>query len=183
MSFTRLQDAILEEARQQASAVEQKYADLYDKEEQHVIERAQAVEAEIIEAAEAEGVARARKLHQESELAARSAVLTAKQEELVATREAFVKDVIDSADDQLIASLMALVPSDKGEIVPGEAHKELVAKAAAKAGHTVSDEVIADDGGFVYKGASTEMNLTIQHLAEALFARHRSRIASTLFAA
>lgn len=181
MSFERLQEAILTQARVRADEVSREYNTSIEKEETRIKDRAVLLEEEIINAANAEGAAAARKLHQETELSARSSVLTAKQEELAATREAFIEHVISSADKAMIKSLLNLLPSKDGEIVPGEKHKDLVSSAAKSAGYKVSSETISDDGGFVYRDASTEMNLTVRHLAEAVFSRHRAEIAQILF--
>lgn len=180
MSLEKLQEAILEQAEQDASAIATQLQEEKSAEEARILARAQNVEQTIIDSAEREAQNLARRKRQQTELDGRSAVLNAKEDELQQTKqELFTKLANEDAKD-LIKKLAKHVPDEKGTIVAGELHKAEVASVLDKK-HTIAKEVIPGEGGFVFRGKDTEINLTLGHLVDTLFRKYRTRLASLLF--
>lgn len=180
MSYEALQEALLKEAATQADEVSARFKEQLATEKKRITERAKAVEEEIIRQAEANGDTEASRLHQEHQLAAKANVLVAKQEELDATQEQVVQDILgwdDAETSKLLTHLLSLAP-EGAEITAGANHADALKKAGAK---NVSGDTIKDDGGFIARAADEEVNLTIRHLVAQLFIRHRAAIAAQLF--
>lgn len=184
MSFAQLQQTLVDEARQQAEVVKERYRREVEKEENRIKERAKEVEESIIDQAKAEGERRAKSLHQEAQLAARADILRVKQEELDKTAQAAM-DAIMSWDENktksLIKALFEQLPEGKGSVTPGEKHQEIVSRAAEKKGFKVKDKTVAGEGGFVYSDSDIEVNVLVSELVKNMFARHRTEIAKVLF--
>ena len=179
MSFEGLKIEILSQAKEEAKKIAADLQARTKSEESRILARARAAEEEIIREAEQEGVRQSRKLLQETELAGRATILKAKEEELLKTQQLLVDELLNEGVSDTISALLDLLPDGAGEIVPGEVHANEVKKLAKK--HTVSDQAIPGEGGFVFRGSSIEVNFTISHLVAAVFRRHRARIASRLF--
>lgn len=179
MSFEGLKTEILSQAKQEADKIAADLQTRTKSEESRILGRAQATEEEIIQDAEQEGAKQSRRMLQEADLAGKAAILKAKEEELKKTEEMLVQEFIDQDAEKTISALMALVPEEGGTITAGEKHLEQVKKAAR--GRKVLGETIQNEGGFIFRGDSIEINFTISHLVASLFRKNRSRIASTLF--
>lgn len=184
MSFAELQQAILDEAKKQADAVEGKYRQELNREEERIKTRVAKMEEEIIAAAESEGERQYRRLHQEAQLMARAEILRAKQRELKQTAQETAQEILawgEEESTELIKKLMASVPKEKGTITAGEKHEPIIKKEAEKRGLKMTSATVADDGGFVYRSKKIELNLLVNHLVEGLFGRNRAVIAKELF--
>lgn len=180
MSLEKLQEAILDEARQQAQTVEQQLAEKTAVEKTRVLTRARQLEETVTTRAEKEGKDRSRRMHQEAELEARAAVLRAKQTELDTTKEALKRDLLSAnkkETEELLTKLLSYVPEEKGTITAGKAHIDIL-KPLANNYHVVSGDF---EGGFIYTASQTELNLTFDYLVDQLFARHRAELANILF--
>jgi len=180
MSYEALKEALLAEAATQADQIAHEYKDKLTAEQARITKRAQALEEEVINQAEAQATTEASRLHQEHQLTAKANVLVAKQEELDATRDTVIAAILawdEARTQELLTALLTLTPKD-AEITAGATHATALKKAGAK---KLTSEEIADEGGFVARGAESEINLTISHLVDQLFARHRSEIAGQLF--
>lgn len=179
MSLERLQEAILEQAEQDAKTVASQLEKEKASEEARLLARAQEVEQSVLEEAEKEAASRARRKRQQTELAGRAAVLTAKEEELQKTKEELFNKLAGEDAKTLIKHLAKHVPDEKGTIIPGELHKAEVASVLSK--HTIAKKTIPGEGGFVYRGKDSELDLTLGHLTTMLFRKYRTRLASLLF--
>lgn len=185
MSFEQLQQAILDDARQQIDKINNRYEQEFTSEEERIKTRAQAIEEKIITAAEKEGQMETQRLHQNAQLNARAAVLTAKQAELNKILAHTTTTIIEWDKEQvrlLVASLLKLVAKETGGvIITGSAHAEVVRELAQEKGLKVNKQVIKKEGGFIFKGDRTELNATVSHLLKQLFDHERSAIAKVLF--
>lgn len=182
MSFETLQQRILQEAQGQAEDIVADLAEQTRREEVRIMNRAQAMEEEIIRQAEAAGGAKARRARQEAELSGRAAVLAAKQIELDTTKQALIEELLalDAKQTQnLLESLLELVP-EEGTITPGEHHAAAL-KKLVKGKLTLQSHTISNEGGFLFQSPQTELNLTTTHLVNQLFNRYRAEIAQELF--
>jgi vacuolar-type H+-ATPase subunit E/Vma4 len=184
VSFDKLKQALLDEAKKQADTISDGHRRDLLREEERIKKHAVQIKESIIYNAQEEGIRQAKRLHQEAQLQARANILREKQKELDITIKQATEKILawDSGEaEAIIKDLMSLVPEQEGKIVAGEKHKEIVVKEAKKKNLSVSDEVIKDDGGFVYKGKEIEQNLLISYLVQSLFERHRADIARVLF--
>jgi|GEM_PF-3428581 V/A-type H+/Na+-transporting ATPase subunit E len=184
MSFDQLQQAILDEAKQQIDEINNRYEKELSTEEERIKQRAQGIEEEIVSRTEKEGQMEAQRLHQSAQLEARADVLAAKQSELdkvLANASAEIIAWDKTQTKSLITSLFELVPETEGTITAGSAHEEIVKELAEKKGLKVNKKVIENEGGFIFKGDKSELNATISHLLKQLFEGERSKIAKTLF--
>lgn len=184
MSFDALAKAITTTAKTEAAAVTQRYAEQAAKEQQRITAAAQALEESILQEATSAGQLAATRSHQDQLLTTKADILAAKQQALTSVEQALVEQLLtqdDAATSTLVKALLALLPDTVGTIVAGERHAEAVAKAAAGSKHTVAQETIADDGGFIYHNDTTELNLTITELVHRVFTTHRATLAQTLF--
>jgi vacuolar-type H+-ATPase subunit E/Vma4 len=183
MPFAKLKETILAEARQQAQAVSDKIRQQTKAEEQRIAEQARQLEETIIRQAEQEGMRRARQLHQETELQARAAVLRAKEVELTKTKQMLVEQMLSMNNQQtthLLQDLLKLIPDEAGTIVAGSIHRSQLEPLLPKTLKLAQGD-LTGEGGFVYRSQSAELNLTISHLVDRLFVKHRSGIARTSF--
>lgn len=185
MSFDKLKQALLDEATKQADTINNGYRRDLLREEERIKKNAVQIKESIINDAQEEGMRQAKQLHQEAQLQARADILREKQKELAITVKQAIGEILawDSSKAKvMIAALMSLVPRQEGEIIATDMHRKIVMKEAKKNNLPVSDEVIGDDGGFVYRGKEIEQNLLINYLVQSLFERHRADIARVLFA-
>lgn len=185
MSFETLQTAILEEARGRAASVMENWRDRTRTEEKRIRQSARELEEEIIRAAEARGSQEAKRLRQERVLEAKAFILRAKQEELEATQQAVTENILswDEAKTRnlLEGLLMLLTDRTDGTLIPGSYHAELLKKLTDEQGIDCSEDVVNDDGGFIYRTPTSEFNVTIRNLVAQIFARHRAELAGRLF--
>lgn len=184
MSFEQLQQAILNEAKQQINQINNRYEKEFTSEEERIKNSAESIEEQIIAKAEQEGQMEAQRLHQSAQLNARAEILLAKQSELDKILKSANKAIIEWDKKQvetLIAALFKLVHEKEGRVVAGAAHEEIVRKLSKEKGLPVNKKVIQNEGGFIFKGDKTELNATIGHLLKQLFERERSEIAKVLF--
>lgn len=179
MSLEGLREAILSEARRTADELMDTAQQQTASEEKRILQRAKKIEEDIIREAELEGTQKAGQLRQGAELTGRANVLRAKEEEMEQTRQALLKHVYTQDASALVESLLTLVPDEAGTIIPGEKHLKEVTKAAR--GMNIASKPIPDEGGFIFRGKTTELNVTISHLVDRLFKKHRAEIASILF--
>jgi vacuolar-type H+-ATPase subunit E/Vma4 len=182
MSFEQLKEAILAEAEKRVHQIENEAAQARRQEEARITEAGREIEERMITAAHIEGQREASRMQQERQLKAKSAVLEAKQAELAAAQAEAVKKLLEMNEqetEQLLRSLLDLLPEDEGELVAGEKHRQALRRLAR--GRTVAEETIPDDGGFAFRSPSTEINLTLRHLLAQVFARHRAQLAHILF--
>ena len=183
MSFEQLQDTILSQAKAKVEQIEQRYAKQRHDEEKRITEQARQAEESIIENAQVRGDRESARVQQERQLAAKSAVLEAKQKELAVAQEKAVERVLALSSEEtekLLKSLMQYVPKEKGVLVPGEKHREALEEILPE-NVELSDEGIPEDGGFIYRSQQTEINLTVNNLIELVFERHRADLAKILF--
>lgn len=184
MSFEQLQQAILDEAKQQIDKINNRYEKEFSNEEDRIKIRAEEIKEKIITGAEKEGQMEAQRLHQSAQLNARAEILAAKQSELEKVLASANKTIIEWDKEQaktLITSLFKLVPEKEGVVIAGSAHEEVVRKISLEKGLKVNKRVIQNEGGFIFKGDRTELNATVSHLLKQLFERERSQIAKVLF--
>lgn len=183
MSFQALKQALLAQAQEQAAAIKSELQAQIAEQQQRIAARAQAIEEVIISEATEEGARLAHRIHQDAELEGRARVLQAKQEELDATRQAVVATLLGLPDDetlQLLTTLVAHIPPEKGVVIAGEQHAALIKKLLPS--HvSLAPETIPNEGGFIYRTDQMEIDMTIKQLVTQLFAKHRSSIAKILF--
>lgn len=181
MSFEALQEAILAEAKQRADQISTQLAQRISAEEQRITARASALEEKVVTEAEVQADKQARRIRQEAELSGRALVLNAKQEELDQTKAELTKQLLEMNTNTLLSGLLKLVPAHtEGTIVPGQAHADAL-KKLIKGDLKLSDKSIKGEGGFIFQSKNSELNLTISHLVDRLFVKHRSQIAKILF--
>jgi len=184
MSFENLKEAILAEAQGRVAQIEQEYGAKLAREETRIKQRAREQEEQIIRQAEARGEQERSRLHQERQLAAKARVLEAKQDELAKAQAAVTDRILQwegAQQKELLTSLLALLPKEKGTITPGAQHKEALVKLVHSTKLSLDDTSLEGEGGFIYRTADTEINLTIAHLVERLFVTHRAELARHLF--
>lgn len=183
MSFEQLQETILSQAKAKVEKIERRYAQQRHDEEKRITQQARQAEESIIEAAQVRGDREAARVQQERQLAAKSAVLEAKQKELAIAQEKAVERVLAQSSEEteeLLKSLMQYVPKDKGVLIPGERHRAALEKILPGTVE-LSEEEIPEDGGFIYRSRQTEINLTVRNLLNLVFERHRADLAKILF--
>ena len=182
MSFQGLQQALEQESADVIAKIKQRHEKRLKAEEARIKANARVLDEEIISAAEVEGTRAAKTLHQEHQLGAKAEVLEAKQAELAATKAALIKHINDWDDteaEQLLKGLLKLLPGEAGTITAGEHHRDLLTKLV-KEPHQLNKTTVPG-GGFIFRTHNSEINLTIEHLVQQLFVRHRAAIAQTLF--
>lgn len=183
MSYEKLQEYILEEARSQAHTLGRDLEAKRLQEEMRIRNKARQIEETILQHAEIRGQETARKTHQEAELAGKAAVLAAKQEELNATQHELLQQLVALEEDtqkKLIQRLLKHIPKEKGEIIAGSRHKKLLT-GLIQSTHTLSPHTIQDEGGFIFRSKTKEINMTLSHLVSGLFSRFRTDLAKELF--
>lgn len=161
MSLAALREKILSEATEIAVQISHANERTIQEERSRALQELHALEEGIVSAANAEAERLTRTVHQQAKLSGRSLVLSAKQEALTKTKEAFISYLTAlprSEKHALHKALLTLVPKEKGDI-----------------------ELDADEIGFVFRGEGMEMNLTLPYLAEQLFWKYRSELALELF--
>lgn len=161
MSLQAFKEKILGHAHADAQKISQKNADLIADARERALRDIRVLEEGIITAANIEAQQQARSIRQRAELEGRSLVLAAKQEELSATKEAFLESLteLSSKEKQELHNAFAkLIPNIKGEVF------------------------LHPDGGLVFRGEGVEINLTLPQIVEQLFRNYRSDIAKELFA-
>lgn len=160
MSLPVLQEKILGEAKAQASAIA-KQGDLeLAKERELAMGELRELEERIVADAKNRALLASRIIHQKAELSGRASVLEAKQEEIAATRQAFLEmlqNLPDAEKKQLLASLKKLLPDTEGKT---ENH---------------------EDGGFVFHGKGIAVDLTFPQLTDRIFWKYRAEISRALF--
>lgn len=184
MSFEQLQQTIQNEAQQKIDEINNYYDQQVATEENRIKERANQIEAEITSQAEKNGQMEAQRLHQSAQLKARAEVLTAKQSELDKVLSQAKEEILQKNEEEtsnIISSLFELLPDEKGVIIAGEKHLPIIQKIAKQKDIPVKEEVIKDEGGFVFKGERMEFNATMSHLLKQIFDHKRSEIANILF--
>lgn len=175
---------MLAEADTRADAIRAGFAARIRQESERIANLAREQEEAIIEAGEQQGQQAARRLHQERQLAAKAAVLQAKQQALQALQADAIKEILAwpaRETKSLLTALLELLPDTPGLLTPGEHSAETLSPLVARGPHRLAKEVIPADGGFIYRTRSTEMNLTISHLVEQLCRRRRAELARELF--
>ncbi len=185
MSFDKLQKAILTEAADEAAIVQERYKKLAQREKERITAQARDVEESILEEAKLAAEREASRLRQEHILTSKATVLAAKQDALNELEETLVHKLHQDQDmtSTLIRQLLAQLPSKAGTIVPGELHRDAIAKALQKnSKYKLSAEIIPNDGGLIYKNELTEINLSIRAIVRQVFTRHRAELAAALFA-
>lgn len=185
VSFAKLQDTLLSEAKRELAILEDQHRAAWSVEETRIKDRARTIEEEIITTREAEGKQQAQRLHQAAQLAARADILRAKQAELNAAYQETVAQVLawDTTEaTQLLLGLLALLPKDaKGRIRAGSVHEKLIRGLVDERTLTIDEKTLPDEGGFSYYDSEIELNLTVGYLVRQVFIRHRSEIAQMLF--
>ncbi len=182
MSFDTLKEAILKEARAEAEQISSALNTQASEEKQRIADKARMIEEDVIAEAEHEADRRAKLVRQEAELGGRASVLQAKEQALTEAKEAFVKNVLEQDEagiKDLLKKLLATVGYTSGTIVPGEVHLSQLKDVAGA--FDVDSESIPKEGGFIFRGEKVELNLTISHLADQLFQKHRAELAKMLF--
>lgn len=183
MSLAELTEVIFESARAEASTLKDHYSQEATREQSRITALAKAEEERVISAAQKRADAEVRRVWQEAELESRARVLQAKQKELLSLKDAAVAAIHNwnsEASKKFIISLMAMLPKEDGELVAGELHADIIS-TLAPARAKVSSETIPNEGGFVYRTKTSELNLTVNHLIDRLFQSRRSEIAKLLF--
>ena len=182
MSLSKLQEHILEVAKQEADDVRATLAREYANQEARITAVARKIEETIIDTAQARALQEERRLHQQAELAGRAHVLRAKQDELATTERMTVERLMgldEKHTKEMLTALISLLPKNgKGVIIPGALHEKLLGSLTKD--YKLDTHSLPDQGGFVYRDDSTEINLTITHLVARLFSMHKSEIATAL---
>ena len=185
MSFANLQKTILAQAQEQAAQVSAKHTAHLDAEQQRIKLNAAKLEEEIIRAHETSAEQQINRTRQTRQLAAKAAVLTAKQEELDAVSRELIDQLLNLDAQKtkgLLTSLLKLVPQDdQASITVGVVHEDVLRPLAKHRDIKVLATTIPQDGGFIWSAKSSEINLTIHHLVKRMFSRHRAELASQLF--
>lgn len=179
MSLDKLKETILAQAQEQADALGTTLQEKQTGEEQRMLSAAQEIEEAIVTKAENDAALAARRKRQETELHARANVLRAKEEELQETQKQILAKLLEEDPKPLLKALLELVPDEKGTIHAGEHHAKALHSLTKK--HDIAAKTIPNEGGFTFTGKTAELNVTLSHLVESVFRKHRARIASTLF--
>lgn len=183
MSFEQLKEAILAEAQAKVQEIEQRYGAQRRSEESRIAGEARKAEEDIIAAAGVRGDREAARAQQERQLAAKSAVLAAKQAELETAQKLAADKLLSQDEDsasRMLKSLLSHLPEEEGQIIPGEVYREELG-AMLPANLKLAEESIPGDGGFIYRSKQTEINLSLRHLMAQVFERHKAQLAKTLF--
>lgn len=184
MSLEGLKQAIHQEVEQRTKAIEHRYETLMAQEQERLKNKAKQLEGEIIEQAQRQGQAELARAQQAARLAARADVLRVKQAELDRLKQAMVAQILAWPPAELhefLASLLKPLLSQKGEVVAGEKHHRALHALSQQLNFTLSQQTIPAEGGFIYRTAYQEINLTIRQLVNFLFERHRAKMAQELF--
>ena len=184
MSFNGLKKTILAEADLLAAEATASLSQRQKIAERRITTKAQELEEEIIRAGESAGEQEAKRLYQDSHLAAKAQVLTAKQQELDELREAVVDEILGWDATQTKAMLKALLeqlPEPGGTITAGATQADILAELADTYQLTINKRRIPNDGGFIWQSKLMEINLTVRYLTAQLFKRRRSDLAKLLF--
>lgn len=179
MSLETLREAILAQARREADELTAQAQQQTEAEERRIMQRAGELEEDIVRTGEREGIQRAQQMHQQAELVGRAGVLRAKEEEIEKTKQVLLEQILEEDPAPLIKALLELIPDEDGKIIPGEKHAATVKKAAH--GKNVASKAIPHDGGFIFEGETTELNVTVSNLVDHILKKHRAAIASVLF--
>lgn len=184
MSFAEFENTVLQQAQQRAEAVQVSFARQLAVEENKVKQQAMALETGIINRGEAEAERQASQLRQAAHLAARADVLSAKQAELDELGQAFADELnraTGEAGKNMMAAWLKSLPAEAGTIVPGEHHAEILRTLALRPGFELSGQAIPGEGGFLYRSARVEVNLTTSNIVAQLLVRHRAELAGIVF--
>lgn len=185
MSFDKLKEQILHQASERAQRIEDEFKAKKTEQEKRIQAAARALEQALIDRATAQAESQARQIKQASDLAGRAHVLSAKQRALGELAEKFTQQLLAWPADEtraMIEKLMASIPDQAaGEIIPGALQADVVKKVGQKYSFVVSDHVIPNEGGFIWRGARHEYNFLTSHLVQQLFSRQRARLARVLF--
>lgn len=184
MSFEQLQEVLWVEAKQQLARINDQYDKELKAEEKRIQAEARRIEEDIITEAEREGQQEGQRLHQVAQLKARADVLLTKQTELENVLEEAKKTILgwpEAERKEMVQHLLSFVEEDEGELYPGEIDENIVRQIGEKKGFKVKKETIKGEGGFIYRGDKTEMNLTVGALLRQLFDSQRAEIARVLF--
>lgn len=186
MSFAQLREALMAEAEEQAAQIRQRYDEQYAHEEARIKDRVRTREEQLITDAKEAATLEAKRQRQHAQLTARADVLRAKQAELERILQLLHQDILgwnERETTALLTALLELLPSDHkdGTLVAGSHHADLLRSLVKRHGYHVASDTLPDEGGFLYRGSDTEINLTLSYLVQQLFARHRARIAQILF--
>ena len=184
MSYQKLKEKILDSATEQVSAIEARAAERASNTHQEIMATAQELEEKIVQTGEADGKREARRLMQESQLAAKANVLTAKQAELAALEQAMFKEVTswDEAEvKKLIAVMFELLPTTEGEVTAGEMHADTVAGLAKKKGLELVDAPLPNEGGFIFTYPEGQLDMRLSRVIKQFFSQRRAEIARRLF--
>ncbi len=160
MSLPALQETILAEARKEADAILARSRAELAKEQERATSELRAMEERIVTEATKNAQRESQVIHQRAELAGRASVLTAKQEEIDATKAEFLamlQNLPEQDKKKLYASLKKLLPDTEGKT---EEHPE---------------------GGFIFRGKGIEVNLSFPYLTDRLFWKYRAEISQALF--
>ncbi len=161
MSLSALKEKILLEAAADAEQITREHDRVLQDKQERTVQELRALEEGIVADAKKEAERQVRIIHQQAELAGRSMILQAKQEELQATKEAFLSLLTKCTNEEkkaIQSALQSLVPKGDGKIVED-----------------------ASGIGFVFQGDGIEMNLTRSHIVDELFRKYRAEIANELF--
>lgn len=183
MSFAQLQEEIFSAAAARGAELTAQYQRELKREEARIQEHARAIEETIIDRGRLSGKARAQRIHQSAQLAAKAQILAAKQAALAHVQAAVVQHILaweGGPLERFISALLERVPAG-GVIVPGAAHEAVVRTLAEGRGLAVEGPALPDEGGFVWRGEKGELTATVSRLVADIFTRHRAQIARTLF--
>lgn len=161
MSLSAFKEKVMSEAARQAEGIADANALALQEERSRASKELREMEEAVVTAAEKEAQQQTRSIHQQAQLQGRSLVLTAKQEELARTKEAFLSSLMSLSDAEkknLHNALLQLVPKETGKVVPEK-----------------------DGNGFIFRAEGVEMNLTLSYLVDHVFWKYRSELAKELF--
>lgn len=185
MSLTKLQEKIIQDATAKAAEITKSFAAQKAEREEKVRDAARKLEEDIIDQAQKEAEYISTRALQDAKMNMRSKILHDKQKQLDVLEQAFLQQLLDMPKEEskaMIEKLLKHVPKkEKGTIVAGEVSHHAVEKLCDSKEHTVAKEVIAGEGGFIFRGDKSEVDLTFTNLVRQVFLHHRSEIAHVLF--
>lgn len=184
MSYQKLKEKILDIAAEQARELEAQAGERSDGVQKDIMESAQELEERLVQTGEAEGRREARRLIQESQLAAKANVLTAKQAELTALEQVMFEEVKSwgaAEAEKLIAAMLELLPVSSGEVIAGEAHAGIIVSLAKQKGLEVTGTPFPNEGGFLVTYPEGRLDMRLSRVIKQFFTQRRAEIARRLF--
>ncbi|MBI3255423.1 MAG: hypothetical protein HYZ63_00445 [Candidatus Andersenbacteria bacterium] len=185
MSVDQLKTRILEDAKGEAQRIEAELRTKKHEQEKRIETSARQIEEAILDRARTEAKSKFQQLKQTNDLNAKARVLLVKQTALDELALQFQQQLLDLENKEaktIIDQLMATIPAkSQGQVIAGAVQADAVKQASSKYKFTISQETIAGEGGFIFRGSRHEYNFLTSHLVKQVFIRHRAKLAQALF--